>query len=82
MSARRLAYEEVEQAPRRTAGGARELLEALRALDRLAAILRERRRARGALMLQQDELELDIGDGRVRGARRIGEPRAHALSRS
>ncbi len=79
VSARRLAYEEVEQALAGRQAVPAELLEALRALDRLAAILRERRRARGALMLQQDELELDIGDGRVRGARRIGEPRAHAL---
>ena len=79
VSARRLAYEEVERALAGLEPLPDELLEALRSLDRLATVLRERRQARGALMLNQDELELDIGEGRVRGARRIGEPRAHAL---
>jgi ribonuclease R len=79
VSSRRLAYEEVERALAGLEALPDELLEALRSLDRLATVLRGRRQARGALMLNQDELELDIGEGRVRGARRIGEPRAHAL---
>jgi ribonuclease R len=79
VSARRLAYDGVERALAGSEPVADAVLGALRSLDGLATVLRERRRARGALMLNQGELELDLGDGRVRGARRIGEPRAHAL---
>jgi ribonuclease R len=52
----------------------------LRRLDQRARELRRRRFARGALRIQTPEIVFDFdGRGGVAGARREGEPQAHAL---
>jgi ribonuclease R len=57
-----------------------ELVDVLRRLDDRARELRRRRFARGALRIQTPEVVFDFdGRGGVAGARREGEPEAHAL---
>ncbi len=56
-----------------------EVVETLRRADRVAAELRRRRFARGALEIEAHELVFDLEKGRVAGAHRDAEPRAHSL---
>ena len=56
-----------------------EVVETLRRADRVAAELRRRRFARGALEIEAHELVFDLEDGHVADARRDAEPRAHSL---
>jgi ribonuclease R len=56
-----------------------EVVETLRRADRVAAELRRRRFARGALQIEARELSFELEGGRVVGARRDEEPRAHSL---
>jgi ribonuclease R len=56
-----------------------EVVETLRRADRVAAELRRRRFARGALEIEAHELVFDLEKGHVADAHRDAEPRAHAL---
>ena len=79
-SRHRLTYGQVERilAGAETADG--ELLDALKATDELAAELRSRRFARGALRIESPEVNFEFdGRGGVARAWREGEPHAHAL---
>jgi ribonuclease R len=75
----RLTYERCEAilAGREPAPAA--VAEGLELADRLTSELRRRRFARGALRIDSGELEFELADGAVAGARRIVEPRAHML---
>jgi ribonuclease R len=56
-----------------------EVVDTLRRAERVSAELRRRRFARGSLQIESHELSFEIEDGRVVGARRDEEPRAHSL---
>jgi ribonuclease R len=55
------------------------VVETLRLAERVSVELRRRRFARGALEIEAHELAFELEDGRVVGARRDEEPRAHSL---
>jgi ribonuclease R len=55
------------------------VVETLRLADRVSSELRKRRFARGALEIEAHELAFEIEGGRVVGAHRDEEPRAHSL---
>ena len=76
VSRRRFAYADVE---RILAGAEDQLAEPLHDAERIAAALRARRAARGALQIVSRELEITLADDRVADVRMIGEPAAHAL---
>ncbi len=76
VSRRRFAYADVE---RILAGADDPLAEPLLDAQRIAAALRTRRAARGALQIVSRELEITLDEGRVADVRMIGEPAAHAL---
>jgi ribonuclease R len=70
------AHEILEGAP--TSRSA-DVVETLRRADRVAAELRRRRFARGALEIEAHELVFDLKGGHVADAHRDAEPRAHSL---
>ena len=76
VSRRRFTYADVE---RILAGAGDPLAEPLRDAQRIAASLRARRAARGALQIVSRELEITLDGERVADVRMIGEPAAHAL---
>ena len=79
-SRHRLTYGGVERILAGTEPADAELAEALRATDELAADLRRRRFARGALRIETPEVVFAFdGQGGVERAWRESEPRAHAL---
>lgn len=79
VSRRRLSYDEVEAILAHGGPCEPDLREALVDADSLARDLRAARARRGALALNRPELELELRGGRVRDARTVAEPRAHAL---
>jgi ribonuclease R len=79
-SRHRLTYGQVERILRGAETVDDELRAALRATDELAAELRRRRFARGALRIESPELAFAFdGRGGIERAWREGEPHAHAL---
>lgn len=78
-SARRFAYDEVEELLAGRGGWPEPLRDAVLDADRIAAALRVARRQRGASFLDRPETEIALADGRVADARLVAEPRAHAL---
>jgi ribonuclease R len=79
-SRHRLSYGQVERILGRKEPAEPDLDEALRATDELAADLRRRRFARGALRIESPEIAFEFdGHGGVERAWRESEPHAHAL---
>ncbi|HEX6699739.1 MAG TPA: RNB domain-containing ribonuclease [Gaiellaceae bacterium] len=79
-SGQRLTYGQVERILAGDEPSESELVEALRATDELAADLRRRRFARGALRIESPEIAFAFdGRGGVARAWRESEPHAHAL---
>src|SRR5207244_2705855 len=79
-SRHRLSYGQVERILRGQEPAESDLDEALRVTDELAADLRHRRFARGALRIESPEIAFAFdGRGGVERAWRESEPHAHAL---
>jgi ribonuclease R len=79
-SRQRLTYGQVERILRGAESVDGDLLDALHSTDQLAADLRKRRFARGALRIESPEVTFAFdGRGGVERAWREGEPHAHAL---